>query len=341
MDKKYVLFGAGDAGRKLLNLLDKRKVIAFVDNNKELSGKYICGIPIEPPEYLNMISTEICVVISVFGEFQKAIVEQLHQMQIENYILPSDLLKKIEVSSDGRLKSLQGKFKGKRCFLIGTGPSLTVKDLNTLKEHNEITFASNKIFKIFAQTTWRPLLYCISDIDVFAHYYEQICSLDIPFQFLVNMKNTKYERDLDKMKLEGNNKYIFNIFKEEIFDDVNGKNIPKFSTEPDRYVVDGGITVTYSMLQWAYFLGFKDVFLLGVDFDYGDLSGNDANKMDHFCKDYMEQGEVVNYPKISESLAAYKVANDFANAHDFHIFNATRGGKLEVFKRVNFDTLFM
>lgn len=340
MDKKYVLFGAGDAGRKLLNLLDNRNVVAFVDNNRELVGKYICGIPIESPEYLNTISAEICVVVSVFDEFQNAIIEQLHQMQIVNYILPSDLLKKIDVASDGRLKSLQGKFNGKRCFIIGTGPSLTVEDLNTLKSHNEITFASNKIFKIFEKTTWRPLLYCVSDIDVFAHYYDQICALDIPFQFLVNMKNTKYEKDLDKTKLKDNNKYVYNIFKEEIFDVANGKNIPKFSIEPDKYIVDGGITVTYSMLQWAYFLGFQDVYLLGVDFDYADLSGNDVKKTDHFCKNYIEKGEVVNYPKIKESLDAYMVANDFATTHDFRIYNATRGGKLEVFKRVDFDALF-
>lgn len=336
---KYVLFGAGDAGRKLLGLLDRSEVVAFVDNDIKRKGEMINGIPVETPKYLETVSEDTYVVISVFEEYQEAITNQLLNMGIDRYITSSDLLKNMNVPSDAGIKTLQNKFEGKRCFVIGTGPSLRIADLNMLKKHKEITFASNKIFKIFDKTSWRPDLYCISDIDVFAYYYDTVCSLNIPYQFLINMKNTKYE-NLDFSKLKGNNKYVFNVFKETVFDRKRGKNVPRFSTEPDKYIIDGGITVTYSMLQWAYFLGFKEIYLLGIDFNYEDLSGKDEKKKDHFCPDYIEKNEIVNYPRMKESMDAYQVAREFADTHDFHIYNATRGGKLEVFQRIAFDTLF-
>ena len=48
--------------------------------------------------------------------------------------------------------------KGKRCFVIGNGPSLKVSDLERIK--NEDCFAANRIFKIFPNTTWRPTSCC-------------------------------------------------------------------------------------------------------------------------------------------------------------------------------------
>lgn len=37
---------------------------------------------------------------------------------------------------------------------------------------------------------------------------------------------------------------------------------------------------------------------------------------------------------------AFEKAKEYADGHGIKIYNATRGGKLEVFERVNFDALF-
>ena len=42
--------------------------------------------------------------------------------------------------------NLKNKFKNKRCFIVGNGPSLTVQDLDRLV--GEDCFAANLIFKI-------------------------------------------------------------------------------------------------------------------------------------------------------------------------------------------------
>lgn len=56
-----------------------------------------------------------------------------------------------------QLKKFKNIHKGQRCFIIGTGPSLTVEDLELLKD--EICFGSNRIFEIYPRTSWRPTYY--------------------------------------------------------------------------------------------------------------------------------------------------------------------------------------
>lgn len=68
-----------------------------------------------------------------------------------------------------RIIKLKNRYKNKRCFVIGNGPSLKLDDLNKLK--NEFTFASNKIYKIFNQTDWRPSFYFAEDSLIYETSY--------------------------------------------------------------------------------------------------------------------------------------------------------------------------
>lgn len=52
------------------------------------------------------------------------------------------------------LKQYKNKYDGKRCFIVATGPSLTVEDLSLLK--NEITFGMNSICMSSKLTDWIP-----------------------------------------------------------------------------------------------------------------------------------------------------------------------------------------
>ena len=111
----------------------------------------------------------------------------------------------------------------------------------------------------------------------------------------------------------------------------------RFSPDISKCVYNGR-TVTYVCLQLAMYLGFEEIYLLGVDFNY---SSNLKGQENHF-KGYDKDGKNVrlNPVRPEMSLAAYKKAKEYAESQNVRIYNATRGGKLEVFERVNFDDLF-
>src|SRR5690242_15309754 len=64
-----------------------------------------------------------------------------------------------------RLRACQNQYAGKRCFVVGNGPSLKKTDFSLLE--NEITFATNRIYLAFDQLKWRPSYYvCSNDLIV-------------------------------------------------------------------------------------------------------------------------------------------------------------------------------
>ena len=120
--------------------------------------------------------------------------------------------------------------------------------------------------------------------------------------------------------------------------------------DADKGIYDGD-TVTYMSMELAAYMGFKEIYLLGMDntFPYrwtndGRLEVNDLSIASHFYdgaennvgKDaYKRRGN--NPDNIN---AAYRIAEIFSRENGFRIFNATRGGKLEEYERVDFDELF-
>ena len=77
-----------------------------------------------------------------------------------------------------RLKEFENKYNGERCFIIATGPSLTIDDLEKLKD--EYTFGVNSIIKLFDKTDFRPDFYGIQDKFVYGAMQDVI-------------KNTKFK----------------------------------------------------------------------------------------------------------------------------------------------------
>ena len=132
--------------------------------------------------------------------------------------------------------------------------------------------------------------------------------------------------------------YLANEFIKYPFDMLN-HYYPGIIKKPDVYlfsddpyaIVYHGMTVTYSAMQLAVYMGFKEIYLLGCDCDY-------SGEKQHFM-DYGLKTETADNPE-SKAIAAYTTAKNYADEHGIKIYNATRGGKLEVFERVDLDSLF-
>ena len=76
-----------------------------------------------------------------------------------------------------KLRSFAGKHEGERCFIVCTGPSLTVDDVKALQD--EYTFALNSITKIFQRTEWRPTYYVIEDMVAYLSLENDLLSFKL------------------------------------------------------------------------------------------------------------------------------------------------------------------
>lgn len=215
------------------------------------------------------------------------------------------------------------------CFVIGNGPSLNPSDLEKLKKKNIICYSSNRIFSIFPKTEWRPNYYAVSDAAVFLNSVDEINELDscevfMPVDIYERIKNPNIK---------------INVFSRYPFVFI-GK-YPRFSNCFGKRFGDG-FTITYYLLQLAVSMGFKKIYLLGVDFNYSFGIGSDGKIFnDTSVKDYFSghKGGMEVTPNLWLNYNAYQKALKYSEKHGIKICNATRGGKLEVFERVDFDQL--
>jgi hypothetical protein len=215
--------------------------------------------------------------------------------------------------------------KGERCFVVGNGPSLRMSDLDKLREANAICFGANKIFLAFGETVWRPDYYMAQDILMLTRHPKEISEMRVRHKFIADRYPAFWSSDFSRDCIR------FHI-KNEVF----LPNMPDFSPDFSAYSTEGS-TVTYSALQLAAYMGFAEIYLLGVDFSFGGIHEKGEN---HFHPDYVGKGDKYGAFGEQTSLLAYRKAEIYSRLHGFRIYNATRGGKLEVFERVDFDSLF-
>ncbi|MCU9612318.1 DUF115 domain-containing protein [Caldibacillus lycopersici] len=220
-----------------------------------------------------------------------------------------------------RLKLLKNIHKGDRCFIVATGPSLTISDLEKLK--NEITFSMNSIVLAFNETDWRPTYYGIQSLHVYRKLERQIENIDTKGVFIAD-RLARCIQVPESLKT-----FIFPL--NVLNHNKEGKKYStKFSDDPFKVVFDG-YSITYSLIQIAVYMGFKQIYLLGADSNYASNSNHHFIDYGHGDPNVSIAGE--------KMISAYKVAKRFADHHNIKIYNATRGGMLEVFERVDLDAV--
>lgn len=236
-----------------------------------------------------------------------------------------------EKENQAFLKALKDKHRGQRAFIVCNGPSLSAKDLDTLANNNEISFACNKINKIYPKTKWRPTYYAVLD----AAY--QYLLLDEMNENASQIKFFRKESYLTTMKVSG----------ESVFLNVNGDvsllDDCKFSNDCSE-VLYAIATTTYAFFQLAVYMGIKDIYIIGCDNKYSKEIQKDGSVIDTGKKSYFEgadsKEQVFTAASTWQMNIVYEYARVYSDAHDINIYNATRGGCLESFERVDFDKLF-
>lgn len=237
--------------------------------------------------------------------------------------------------SGHRLKQLYNCHQGQRCFIVANGPSLRAEDLDLLWERNEITFGMNRIYKIFSQTDWRPTYYACEDEKIALEHQPEISAIPAKIKFIPAELKWYYG-----IIIENALYFHFNCDKNTSYPFCFSTNINK--------QIDGRGTVTFTCMQLAAYMGFSEIYLLGVDHNYQktiDINGNvvvDPNAKDYFCEGYDSDIKDVVVHDMGNNTRAYMDAKKYCDSTSgkVTIYNATRGGKLEVFQRVDFASLF-
>lgn len=229
-----------------------------------------------------------------------------------------------------KMKSFKDIHKGERCFIICSGPSLTVEDINLLK--NETTFVMNSFVKVLDEIDFVPTYYAIQDGRVYSRIREDFVKYKNRFSAIFVGRyffKRKYYNEANWIKFP---QYfmggIDNMFLKEKTPDI------QFSPDASVAVYDGG-TIAYSILQIACYMGFKEIYLLGADCEYKAGTINDFTDN----KDNMSEVDLNRDTGgvVKSWERAYVKAYQYSKKNDISIINITRGGRLEVFPRKNLE----
>ena len=229
-----------------------------------------------------------------------------------------------------QLAALKDTYKGERCFIIGNGPSLKQTDVSKLK--NEFTFGMNRIYLAFPDWGFQTsFLVSVNDL-VNEQCVEDFIKLDMPRFF-----SWRSRRFFQTFNLQPANLPTF------LFTTYTG---PKFAVDARGRLWEGA-TVTYACLQLAYHMGFDEAILIGVDHSFASKGqpnatvvsgGDDPN---HFDPRYFGKGFRWQLPDLDTSEQAYLMARYAFESAGRRVLDATIGGQLTVFPKINYDELFL
>ena len=223
-----------------------------------------------------------------------------------------------------KLAALKDSHKGQRCFVVGNGPSLKNMDLSKLQ--GEFTFGFNRIFLAAAELGFTPS--CIVSIN------DLVIEQSVPELQALKMPKFFAWRARKWLKMDADTHFIYTSYTG-----------PGFSKDVTGRVWEGA-TVTNVALQLAYHMGFAKVILIGVDHNFASQgtpnttitsSGEDPN---HFSGAYFGKGFRWQLPDLETSERGYRNARLAFEADGRQAVDATVGGKLTIFPKVDYNSLF-
>jgi hypothetical protein len=231
------------------------------------------------------------------------------------------------------------KHKGQRCFVIGNGPSLKTQDLSPLA--SEITLAMSAFWKHPIVAKWQPTYYCFADPLFFdgsepmREFLQSLRARIHSSTFLVPLSAAKVIQEQGLLPLEQTYYVVFH----GTLSDSRTKNIDLAKFVP-------GVQSTSQLgIMVAMYMGCSPIYLLGLDHDW--LAHRDMDR--HFYEGKTIEGHpqahgdlsLISYKVDAQAIVdlwrGYEALLRLSGQERIDILNATNGGFLDVFKRVNYE----
>jgi hypothetical protein len=223
-----------------------------------------------------------------------------------------------------RMRAFKDLHRGQRCFIIGNGPSLRNMDLTPLA--SEFTFGLNRIYLMFDSLGFSTSYYVVVNKLIV-----QQCATEI----LAKVPTPKFVSYDARRWIEFAPDLMFLYCREG----------PRFFKDITRGVWQGA-TVTFIAMQLAFYMGFQQAILIGVDHSYkekgkpNELVVSQGDDPNHFDPGYFGKGFRWQLPDLETSEVAYRMARAKFEGEGREIIDATVGGKLDIFRKVDYKSLF-
>lgn len=224
----------------------------------------------------------------------------------------------------GRLEMFRNRHCGERGVIVANGPSLNTMSLAFLKKEHVI--GVNKIYLGLKKFGFYPRYYVAINRKVICQSVAQITALRC-VKFIGS-------RGADLIREDGLTYHIQTTAVSH-----------RFGHDISRGVHEGW-TVTHAALQVAYFMGFNEVVIIGMDhrYDYEGapneasvLHGMDAN---HFDPAYFGGGQDWDNPDLRQSEESYRIAREEFEKDGRRIIDATVNGACTVFEKSDYRKIF-
>ena len=109
-----------------------------------------------------------------------------------------------------------------------------------------------------------------------------------------------------------------------------------------------GWTVTHAALQVIYFMGFKQVNIIGMDHHFSQFKVGRENQtsviegddLDHFHPDYFGNGKEWDFPDLENSEISYQAALDAYRQDGREIIDYSIGGLCKIFPKKDINQLY-
>jgi len=246
--------------------------------------------------------------------------------------------KKHQIASRNAI--FHNKYHGKRCFVIGNGPSLKQNDLLQLK--GELTIVMNYFCENPVLGSWQPTLYCAGDPLSSYHVHELEAMKNVPKKIL---PTEGYFFPLSVRNLFVKN----SIFLEEktfyldmckSFDDWNGRKELSLTG-----AIPGVQNTAIMGIILAIYMGCKKIYLLGLDHNW--LAYKKISLTPHFYKglprDRLDPTNswkyVQNIQAVFIMFSQYEKIHEHARRNGIEIINLTEGSYLDEFPTAKLEDI--
>lgn len=250
-------------------------------------------------------------------------------------------------------EELRNKYKDKRCFIIGNGPSVREQDLSLLAD--EVVFATNGFFRYDKYYDAKPDYYCIVDPAFFSQERGKELLKEIE-------KICQYERKPAFILPWEEKNVIEQEFKWNEWTDIYYIDGPM--SFPDGYRKEWDIRkpipcpqcVVQTAILLATYMGFKEIYVLGIEqtnlidgielyysgkdpsrYVYIDENGSNQKAYYDGSKEVPLEMMLKGYTRI---FHLYREIYLYCNSKGVSIYNCTPQSLVDSIPKIKYEDLF-